>query len=447
MAIRFFLLLLTFVGSSIVFGLCSLVPTETYAAGLTPSITSAGLGCTTDQCMWISGAGFSTNCDVNLFKPDWSAPALLATLHGSQLNCTNGLVTFQIPSWIQNAYPSVNVNVTNSSGIWSQPTNVSIAIPIPQITFSTLACDQGQCVQFTGQNFTSQCVVSLFSADWATYLGQVAASCTGNAGSFTVPSSLRSQYGAVNFNVTNQYGKWSSPVLLSISPGPSFNNFFEYSGRRASLYSGNNEVAIIPYAGRYPQGYLRFIGPGSTWGTGYFEVAEFVAPPTGAFFYQSGWYPGGASPTYMPGGPTGDLTKAFASIHATLASITTPQGTFDIMPMLDPSMGELYALSTVPSYAYTLTFEGNLINNDTGALIYHYRHVQTWYPPAAASANPGFPSPPPNLRTILQLEDWDDPTHHSRQSGASYAEGLGCFWQSFGPGAVSTGYMQAAWGF
>ena len=100
------------------------------AAGVTssrtaivPTISQWGYGCDYNQCLWITGTNFSTSCTVNIYAGDWSTGTTpLKTLTGSNVSCSNDMVTFQIPAEIQAIYTSINVNVVNLGyGTWTIP--------------------------------------------------------------------------------------------------------------------------------------------------------------------------------------------------------------------------------------------------------------------------------------------------------------------------------------
>lgn len=97
-----------------------------------PSLSQAGLGCDRNQCIWASGANIVPGCTVAIFTPDWAPvnpsapnPAQLATV--TNVSCQMTGLSFEIPAWIQAKYRSVNFNVNNPYGKWSEPRSVKIA--------------------------------------------------------------------------------------------------------------------------------------------------------------------------------------------------------------------------------------------------------------------------------------------------------------------------------
>jgi hypothetical protein len=110
-----------------------------------PQINSAGLGCDNNQCIWISGTGFTEpggGCSVSIFAGDWShgttPEAVLYSGAPNGPNCTNTLVTFAIPSNVLQSFVDVNVNVTNTSltGVnWSNPVHIVIS-PMGTLQFN-----------------------------------------------------------------------------------------------------------------------------------------------------------------------------------------------------------------------------------------------------------------------------------------------------------------------
>lgn len=109
-----------------------------------PSISSLGLGCSSNQCIWVRGSAFGTNCSVRIFAGDWSdgtvPAAIITSSSGAGLRCANDLVTFEIPASIRNRFATVNVSVVNHgiSGpgqFWSEPRSLAIS-SIGLLTFN-----------------------------------------------------------------------------------------------------------------------------------------------------------------------------------------------------------------------------------------------------------------------------------------------------------------------
>jgi hypothetical protein len=143
-------------------------------------------------------------------------------------------------------------------------------------------------------------------------------------------------------------------VFVPPRSGPLFGRYFGYSNGRAALQGTNKSASVVAfssYPGRHGNAVLRWIARAECWGEAYHEVAEFV--PSGTFLYNTGWYLGGADNMYHPGGFGWDLSRDFALICVHRCAIQTPDGWFDIMPMLDPVLGEPYALSVIPSFSST----------------------------------------------------------------------------------------------
>lgn len=93
-------------------GICQQPPPQ-----LQPKITSAGLGCSQNECLWIQGLNFSSVCSVDIYKSDWSK--LLARVE--KTTCTATVVTFKIPTEILNSETSFHLTVINQSGLWTDP--------------------------------------------------------------------------------------------------------------------------------------------------------------------------------------------------------------------------------------------------------------------------------------------------------------------------------------
>jgi hypothetical protein len=233
--------------------------------------------------------------------------------------------------------------------------------------------------------------------------------------------------------------------FIAPASGPALERYFAYRNGRAALVGNDHSSAIVAfsaYAGRNQAAVLRWIASAENWGRAYNEVAEFV--PAGDFLYNTGWYTGDHDRLYHPGDFGWNLSRHFASIHVTTCAIQTPAGSFDLSHMIDPRLGEPYALSTIPSYSYSLHCEADLVDDDSGALLFHFVHDQRWDPPKP-TLNSAF-----HGRTIQsairQTESWSDSRGVIlRNSGASYALDLGCFWQIFGNGNRRLDQMLFSW--
>jgi hypothetical protein len=221
------------------------------------------------------------------------------------------------------------------------------------------------------------------------------------------------------------------PVFIAPTSGPALERYFGCRNGRAALVGNAHSSSIVAfsaYTSRHPTAVLRWIGSSENWGRAYNEAAEFV--PAGEFLYNTGWYTGGHDGLYHPGDFGWDLSRHFASIHVTQCTIQTPAGSYDLTHTIDPGLGEPYALSIVPPYSYNLHCEADLVDDDSGALLFHFVHDQRWDPP-----KPTFDSAFHGRRiqsAVRQTESWWDSrgvTLHN--SGASYALDLGCFWQIF----------------
>jgi hypothetical protein len=238
----------------------------------------------------------------------------------------------------------------------------------------------------------------------------------------------------------------ASAVFVAPKSGSSIKDYFGYDNGRVAIFGNqdvNYVVAFSHYAGRHENAALRWTADEETWGEAFSEVAEFV--PTSQFLYNTGWYLGGHDTLYRPGDYGWDMTRDFGSISVRSCTIQTPDGLFDITSMIDPSLGEPYALSVVPWYSYHLHCEADMVDDDSGRLLFHFVHDQQWGPPMM-TLDPLFHGK--RIRpTIRQIESWRD----SRQvitlyrSGASYARGLGCFWQTFSDGSAVAEQMLYSW--
>lgn len=111
--------------NSPIFSVWSAPPQAGYLVrGIPPQITNLGLGCADNHCIWILGNGFSTNCQVNIYPPDWSSGAI-ATITNAM--CTDTGISFVIPPPVLSSYDSINLNVVNvTTGMWSDPRFLTI---------------------------------------------------------------------------------------------------------------------------------------------------------------------------------------------------------------------------------------------------------------------------------------------------------------------------------
>jgi hypothetical protein len=234
-------------------------------------------------------------------------------------------------------------------------------------------------------------------------------------------------------------------VFVPPRSGRPFDRYFGFNGQRAAIVGNRNVTAVVaftPYGKRHQNAALRWIASVEDWGEAYNEVTEFVLTPT--FLYNSGWYPGGADNMYHPAHFGWDLERHFASVRAHSCTIRTPDGLFDLTPLIDPRLGEPYALSIIPPYPYQLHFEGDLVDDDSGTLLLHYVHDQRWNPPTI-TLNPHFHGRQ-RQSAIRQTESWSDGFGMILDySGASYAFGLGCFWQVFSKRDIVEYNMLFSW--
>jgi hypothetical protein len=95
--------------------------------GMVPTITGTGLGCTNDTCVWITATDTAYHdCSVGIYDP--TSYAQIASLSGSQVNCTSTEVTFVIPASIK-SYKSVLVHYMNlAQGTWSKLASVTLPV-------------------------------------------------------------------------------------------------------------------------------------------------------------------------------------------------------------------------------------------------------------------------------------------------------------------------------
>lgn len=87
-----------------------------------PLITSAGLGCSQNECIWIQGSDFSVNCTIDIYKADWSKLITKVT----NPVCQSNVITFKIPPEVLSSEISINFSVVNETGLWSAPYNLKI---------------------------------------------------------------------------------------------------------------------------------------------------------------------------------------------------------------------------------------------------------------------------------------------------------------------------------
>jgi hypothetical protein len=196
---------------------------------VTPQIASIGLGCEDDQCVIVKGTSFSVQCSVNIFNPTWVGPnsGLLATLKDSQVNCQDTEVMFTMPASIAEKYLSVQIEVTNSSGLWTDPSPISLTPMIPQITSLGLGCNNNQCVWMEGTNFSAQCSVKIYSPTWSgpnngllATLTSSQVNCQNTSATFTIPPAILAGYQSINVEVINSSGLWSPPEAIKFQPLP-----------------------------------------------------------------------------------------------------------------------------------------------------------------------------------------------------------------------------------
>jgi hypothetical protein len=199
----------------------------------TPMLDPLGAELNGNAFQSISASGFNlqSGCTIGIFTPDWSAvnliggnAALLAQI--SNANCAGSSVSFDIPAWIQTQYKAINFNVSNTNGKWSNPVFVSIDRPKPVIYKAGLGGNQLQSIWATTSNVSSGCTVGIFTPDWSAVnlsaanpalLASVSiVNCQTNSITLEIPQWIRQKYSAINFNVSNSYGKWSEPYLITI---------------------------------------------------------------------------------------------------------------------------------------------------------------------------------------------------------------------------------------
>ena len=270
----------------------------------------------------------------------------------------------------------------------------------------------------------------------------------GSYGSSYSQTSYAPPYSQSNYYSQSSYVATSTPRFIPEASGVPFGQYFQYNMRRGVTFGTTDaavgQAAFGPSNGLHSNGFLRYSANVGDWGTAYTEVAEFV--PGTEFLYLTGWYPGGADSKYRPTDFGNDMKKHFASIHTTKAAITTPGGTFDILPQLEASLGEPYALLSVPSYSYSIQFEGDLTNNDTGEVIYHFSHATKWDPPQSSN-NPLFDQAlgSQTRLAIKQTETWHDPVAGDSVQSSLYGDGVGSYWTVFNSNGTSLYYMKETW--
>jgi hypothetical protein len=82
-----------------------------------PQIYKAGLGCDQGQCIWAHTVNVSHTCSVSLFSGDWSVSLGIV----QAVSCRHDGIAFEIPSHVRSTQQSINFNINNSGGTWSEP--------------------------------------------------------------------------------------------------------------------------------------------------------------------------------------------------------------------------------------------------------------------------------------------------------------------------------------
>ena len=184
-----------------------------------PSITLAGLGGTNNRAIWAIGSNISTGCSVQLYDPNATAMAPLASL--SSANCNANSLSFLIPTAILSNYNAVNLVVTNPGMHSSTPLYLPIQ-SIPTLSRAGLGGTANQAIWALGTNISSTCSVQLYdprSTSSAPLVSVNNVSCQPNSLSFVIPSAIQNNYPAVNLTVTDADGQASSPLLVQIGGG------------------------------------------------------------------------------------------------------------------------------------------------------------------------------------------------------------------------------------
>ncbi len=105
----------------------------------------------------------------------------------------------------------INLHFTKAASPQSQRTSV------PTITSTGLGCSDLSCVWVKGSNFTSSCLVTLYTPTHQSLGAGLGPTCTDASVTFRIPTAIQIHYPSIQFTVTNNYGQWSSPYLISIA--------------------------------------------------------------------------------------------------------------------------------------------------------------------------------------------------------------------------------------
>jgi hypothetical protein len=177
-----------------------------------PAVTSAGLGCSDLSCVSASGSNFTTECTVDLYSDSY---VYLGT--PTDVYCSDSLVTFRLPETIQSLYSVVGIAIINGDNQWNSPYFLSIERPAPKVTDAGLGCSDSSCIWATGENFTTQCTVDLYSHDYS-YLGKpTGISCSDKLITFRLPLAIQALYPSIRFAIVNQYHQWNNPHHIDLA--------------------------------------------------------------------------------------------------------------------------------------------------------------------------------------------------------------------------------------
>ena len=192
--------------------------TKTVAAvdGSAPIVTVAGLGGSTDQAIWAIGSNISTSCTVQLYDPNSTAAAPIATL--SSAYCASNNLSFTIPRNVLTNFSAVNLVVSNPGSHGSQPFYLAIQ-PVPTLAAAGVGGNANQAIWAIGTNISPVCAVQIYGPDTqsTTVLSTVTnVSCQTNSLSFVIPGFIRSNYSAIRIAVTDTDGQASATVPVQL---------------------------------------------------------------------------------------------------------------------------------------------------------------------------------------------------------------------------------------
>lgn len=193
--------------------------TKTVAAvdGSAPIVTLAGLGGSANQAIWAIGSNISTSCTVQLYDPNSTAAAPIATI--SSPYCASNNLSFMIPRSVLTNFSAVNLVVSNPGSHSSQPFYLAIQ-PLPTLAVAGLGGNANQAIWAIGTNISPVCTVQIYGPDTGstTVLSTVTnVSCQTNSLSFVIPGSIRSNYSSIRIAVTDADGQSSAPVSVQLS--------------------------------------------------------------------------------------------------------------------------------------------------------------------------------------------------------------------------------------